>query len=51
MQLALAMEKTKQEKKQLKDKDVEKAKAEHAAFDVSMTKTTQSLTAQLRDVA
>lgn len=51
MQLALAMEKTKQEQKQLKDKDVEKAKAEHAAFDVSMTKTTQSLTAQLRDVA
>ena len=38
-QLALAMEKTKQQQKQLEDKDVR------------MTKTTQSLTAQLQDVA
>ena len=38
-QLALAMEKTKQQQKQLEDKDV------------GMTKTTQSLTAQLQDVA
>ena len=38
-QLALAMEKTKQQQKQLEDKDV------------GMTKTTQSLIAQLQDVA
>ena len=50
-QLALAMEKTKQQQKLLKDKDAERAKAEQAAYDAGMTKTTQSLTAQLRDVA
>lgn len=31
--------------------DVEKARVEQAAYDAGMTKTTQSLTAQLRDVA
>lgn len=50
-QLALAMEKTKQQRKQLEDKDAEKAKAEQAAYDAGITKTSQSLTAQLRDVA
>ena len=32
-------------------KDTEKAKAEQAAYDAGLTKTAQSLTAQLRDVA
>ena len=50
-QLALAMEKTKQQQKQLEDKDAEKAKAEQAAYDARKTKTAQSLTAQLKDVA
>ena len=50
-QLALAMEKTKQQQKLLEDKDAERAKAEQAAYDAGMTKTTQSLTTQLRDVA
>lgn len=50
-QLALAIEKTKQQQKQLKGKDAEKAKDEQAVYDAGMTKTTQSLTAQLRDVA
>ena len=45
------MEKTKQQQKQLEDKDCERAKAEQAAYNAGMTKTTQSLTAQLRDVA
>lgn len=51
MQLALAIEKTKQQQKQLEDKDVEKAKAEQVAYDAGTTKTSQSLTAQLKDVA
>ncbi|KAL0008119.1 hypothetical protein SO802_009621 [Lithocarpus litseifolius] len=50
-QLALAIEKTKQQQKQLKAKDIEKAKAEQAAYDAGITKTAQSLTAQLQDVA
>ena len=41
----------KQLQKQLKAKDVEKAKVEQAAYDASMTKTAQSLTSQLRDIA
>ena len=45
------MEKTKQQQKQLEDKDVEKAKAEQAAYDARKTKTAQSLIAQLKDVA
>ena len=45
------MEKTKQQQKQLKDKDVERAQAEQAAYNDGMTKIAQSLTAQLRDVA
>ena len=40
----------KQLQKQLEAKDAEKAKAEQAAYDAGMTKTTESLTAQLRDV-
>ena len=50
-QLALAMEKTKQQQKQLEDKHAEKAKAEQATYDARKTKTAQSLTAQLKDVA
>lgn len=45
------MEKTKQQQKLLKDKYSKRAKAEHAAYDAGMTKTAQSLTAQLRNVA
>ena len=45
------MEKTKQQKKQLEDKDAKRAKAKQAAYDAGMIKTTQSLTAQLKDVA
>lgn len=41
----------KQLQKQLKVKDVEKAKVEQADYDSGMTKTAQSLTSQLRDVA
>lgn len=50
-QLALNMVKVKQQQKQLEVKDAEKAKAKQAAYDLSMTKTTQNLTAQLKDVA
>ena len=50
-QLALAIEKTKQQQKPLKAKDVEKAKVEQVAYDAGMTKTAQSLIAQLRDIA
>ena len=49
--LALAIVKTKQQQKQLEPKDAEMAKAEQAAYDASMTKAAQNLTAQLRDVA
>ena len=45
------MEKTKQQQKQLEDKDCERAKAEQAAYNAGMTKTTQSLIAQFKDVA
>ena len=45
MQLALAMEKIKQQHKWLEDKDAEKAKAKQVAYDVGMTKTSQSLSA------
>jgi len=51
MQLASAKEQIKLQQKELKGKDVEKAKAEQAMYDVGMTKTAQSLIAQLRDVA
>lgn len=51
MQLALVLEKTKQLQKQLEEKDAKRAKVEQAVYDASITKTTQSLTAQLRDVA
>ena len=44
-QLALTMVKVKPQQKQLEVKDAEKAKAEQAAYDAGMTKTTQSLTA------
>lgn len=45
------MEKTKQQQKQLEDKDAKKAKAKEATHDAGMTKIAQSLTTQLRDVA
>ena len=50
-QLALANEQIRRQQKQLKGKDVERAKAKQMAYDDGMTKTAQSLTAQLRDVA
>ena len=50
-QLALAKEQIKLQQKELEGNDAEKAKAEQVAYDAGMTKTTQSLTAQLRDVA
>ena len=37
--------------KQLETKDAKKAKAEQVAYDASMTKTVESLTTQLGDVA
>lgn len=46
-QLALAIEKTKQQQKQLEEKDAERIKAEQAAYDAGMTKTAQSLATQL----
>ena len=45
------MVKFKQQQKQLEAKDAEKAKAEQVAYNASKTKTTQSLTTQLQDVA
>ena len=51
MQLASAKEQIKLQQKELKGKDAEKAKAEQAMYDAGMTKTAQSLIAQLRDVA
>ena len=41
----------KQLQKQLEAKDAKKAKAEQVAYDAGMTKTAESLIAQLRDVA
>lgn len=46
-QLALAMIQVKQQQQQLEAKDAEKAKAEQVAYDMGMTKITQSLTGQL----
>lgn len=50
-QFTSAQEQVKLQLKELEAKDAEKAKAEQAAYDVRMTKTTQSLAAQLRDIA
>ena len=50
-QLALAKEQIKLQQKELEGNDAEKAKVEQVAYDAGITKTTQSLTAQLRDVA
>ena len=47
----MAIEKTKQQQKQLEAKDAEKAKAEQVAYDAGMTKIAQNLTTQLKDVA
>ena len=47
----MAIGKTKQQQRQLEAKNIEKAKAKQVAYDSSMTKTAQSLTTQLRDVA
>lgn len=44
MQLALAIEQTKLQQKQLEGKDAEKAKAQQPIYDAGMTKTAQSLT-------
>jgi len=41
----------KQANKQLETKEKEKVEAEQVAYDAGMTKTAESLTAQLRDVA
>ena len=49
--LALNMVELKQLQKQLKAKDAEKVKVEQTAYNAGMTKTAESLTAQLRDVA
>ena len=49
--MGLAMVKLKQQQKQLKAKDVEKAKAKQVAYDAGITKNAQSLTAQLWDIA
>ena len=47
----MAKEQIKLQQKELEGNDAKKAKAEQVAYDAGMTKTTQSLTAQLRDVA
>ena len=47
----MAKEQIKLQQKELEGNDAEKAKAEQVTYDAGMTKTTQSLTAQLRDVA
>ena len=49
--LALNMVELKQLQKQLEAKDAEKVKVEQTAYNAGMTKTAESLTAQLRDVA
>ena len=49
--MALTVVELKQANKQLETKEKEKAEAEQAAYDAGMTKTAESLTAQLRDVA
>ena len=46
--MALTVVELKQTKKQL---EAEKSQAEQATYDASMTKATESLTAQLKDVA
>ena len=43
--MGLAMVKLKQQQKQLKAKEVEKAKAKQVAYDAGITKNAQSLTA------
>lgn len=48
--MVVTMVELKQTKKKLDDKLAEMAQAEQAAYDVGMTKTAKSLTAQLRDV-
>lgn len=48
--MALTVVELKQTKKQLEEKEAEKAKAEQAAYGAGMTKAVESLTAQLRDV-
>ena len=47
----LTVVKLKQTKKKLDDKAAEMAKAEQAAYNAGITKTTESLTAQFTDVA
>ena len=49
--MALTVVELKQANKQLETKEKEKAEAKQAAYDAGMTKTVESLTAQLRDVA
>lgn len=47
----MAKEKIKLQLKEIKGKDIEKAKVEQVAYDAGMNKTAQSLTAQLKDIA
>lgn len=49
-QFTSTQEQVKLQLKELEAKDAEKAKAEQAAYDVGMTKTTQSLATQLQDI-
>ena len=49
--MALTVVELKQLNKQLEAKEAKKAQAEQAAYDASITKTAESLTAQLYDVA
>ena len=49
--MALTVVELKQLNKQLEAKKAKKAQAEQAAYDASITKTAESLIAQLRDVA
>ena len=51
MQLASTKEQIKLQLKEIKGKNAKNAKAEQIAYDAGMTKTTQSLTIQLKDVA
>ena len=48
--LALTVVELKQENKQLETKEKEKVEAKQVAYDAGMTKATESLTTQLRDV-
>lgn len=49
--MALAVVELKQTKKKLEAKEVEMSQAEQAAYKAGMTKATERLTTQLRDVA